>query len=69
MAEIAVAHPSQHVAVVCHGGVINTYTGAILGLDRMLWFEPRYTSISRVLVHRGGQRSILTLNELPRLRE
>jgi probable phosphoglycerate mutase len=53
--------------VVCHGGVINTYTGAILGLDRMLWFEPNYTSITRVLVHRGGQRSIVTLNETPHL--
>jgi probable phosphoglycerate mutase len=67
MAEIAAAHPSQRVAVVCHGGVINTYTGAILGLDRMLWFEPRYTSMTRVLVHRRGQRSILTLNESPHL--
>ena len=67
MAEIARAHPSQRVVVVCHGGVINVYTGAILGLDRMLWFEPNYTSITRVLVHRGGQRSIVTLNETPHL--
>jgi probable phosphoglycerate mutase len=67
MAEIARAHPSQHVAVVCHGGVINTYTAAVLGLDRMLWFEPKYTSITRVLAHRNGQRSIATLNETPHL--
>jgi probable phosphoglycerate mutase len=63
---IAAAHPSQRVAVVCHGGVINTYTSVVLGLDRMLWFEPRYTSITRVLVHRDGRRSLFTLNELPR---
>ena len=62
---IAAAHPSQRVVVVCHSGVINAYTGAVLGLERVLWFEPRYTSITRVLVHRDGRRSLFTLNELP----
>jgi probable phosphoglycerate mutase len=65
---IAAAHPSQRVAVVCHGGVINAYTADVLGLDRIFWFEPRYTSITRVLVHRDGHRSLFTLNELPHLR-
>lgn len=63
---IAESHAGQRVAVVCHAGVINAYTGAVLGLDRMLWFEPRYASVSRVLVDRGGRRSLFTLNELPR---
>jgi len=66
---IALSHPSQRVAVVCHGGVINAYTGAVLGFDRVFWFEPRYTSITRVLVHRDGTRSLFTLNELPHLRD
>jgi broad specificity phosphatase PhoE len=64
---IAAAHPSQRVVLVCHAGVINAYTGALLGLDRMLWFEPRYSSITRVLVHRDGRRSLFTLNEVPHL--
>jgi broad specificity phosphatase PhoE len=63
---IARAHPSQRVVVVCHSGVINAYTAVLLGIDRLLWFEPRYTSITRVLVHRDGRRSLFTLNELPR---
>jgi hypothetical protein len=33
----------------------------------MLWFEPAYTSISRVLVTRDRRRSLHTLNETPHL--
>lgn len=66
---IAARHPGQRVAVVCHGGVINTYTASVLGLDAMLFFEPAYTGISRVLVSRAGVRSIRSLNETPHLRE
>jgi probable phosphoglycerate mutase len=67
MTEIAAAHPSQRVAVVCHGGVINVFIGSVLGLEKTLWFEPTYTSISRVLVHRNGTCSLVTLNETPHL--
>jgi 2,3-bisphosphoglycerate-dependent phosphoglycerate mutase len=59
--------PGQRVAVVCHGGVINLYLGRILGVDRHLWFEPRYTSISRVAASRDGHRTIVTLNETAHL--
>lgn len=57
----------ERVAVVCHGGVINVYLAAILGLDRHLWFEPAYTSINRVAASREGVRSIVTLNETAHL--
>lgn len=67
MTEIASAHPSQRVAVVCHGGVINVFVGGVLGIDRLLWFDPQYTSLTRVLVHRNGTRSVLTVNETPHL--
>jgi probable phosphoglycerate mutase len=50
-------------AVVCHGGVVNVYTGHVLGLTRHLWFEPAYTSVTRVAASRRGDRSVLTLNE------
>jgi len=59
--------PGQRVAVVCHGGVINLYLGRILGVDRHLWFEPGYTSISRVAASRDGHRTIVTLNETAHL--
>ncbi len=60
--------PRRNVAVVCHGAVINAYLGDVIGTPRLLWFEPRYTSIHRVLVSRGGVRSVETLNETPHLR-
>jgi 2,3-bisphosphoglycerate-dependent phosphoglycerate mutase len=60
---VAAAHPGGRVAVVCHGGVINAYTSTVLGLDRLLWFEPDYTSVSRILVSRKGTRSLRSLNE------
>jgi probable phosphoglycerate mutase len=59
--------PGRRVAVVCHGGVINVYLAALLGMDRVLWFEPGYTSISRVAAARSGPRSLVTLNETAHL--
>lgn len=64
---IVAAHPGQRVAVVCHGGVINAYVGGLLGTDRVLFFEPRYTSISRVFASRQGDRTLHSLNEAPHL--
>lgn len=61
-------HPSQRVAVVCHGGVINAYMAWVLGIDRVLFFEPQYTGITRVLAASTGQRSVLSLNEAAHLR-
>ncbi|MCU1457143.1 MAG: histidine phosphatase family protein [Actinomycetia bacterium] len=60
------AHRGRRVAVVCHGGVINVYLAAVLGLDAHLWFEPVYTSVSRVLAS-GGHRSLRSLNETAHL--
>lgn len=65
---VITGNPGASVAVVCHGGVINTYLASILGIDRPLWFEPRYTGIHRVLASRRGDRSIDTLNETAHLR-
>jgi len=59
--------PGQRVAVVCHGGVINLYLGRILGAERHLWFEPGYTSISRVAASCDGHRTIVSLNETAHL--
>jgi probable phosphoglycerate mutase len=64
---LAGEHPGGRLAVVCHGAVINAYVGDVIGTPRLLWFEPRYTSISRVLVSRSGVRSVESLNELPHL--
>lgn len=65
---IVADHPGQRVAVVCHGGVINAYTGHVLGVAEPLFFLPTYTSVSRVMAARSGERSIETLNESGHLR-
>jgi probable phosphoglycerate mutase len=68
MEHIITGNPGGSVAVVCHGGVINAYLAHILGIDRPLWFEPKYTSIHRVLASRRGDRSLQALNETAHLR-
>lgn len=64
---VIAAHPGRTVAAVCHGGVINVYLAAILGIDRALWFDPEYTSISRVHASRTGTRSVASVNEAAHL--
>lgn len=61
-------NPGARVVVVSHGGVMNAYLGHVLGIDRQLWFEPRYASISRVLASRAGHRNVESLNEIQHLR-
>jgi probable phosphoglycerate mutase len=66
---VITANPSRVVAVVCHGGVINAYLAHILGIDKLLFFLPDYTSISRVVAARTGERSVASLNERAHLRD
>jgi probable phosphoglycerate mutase len=61
--EIVERFPGRRVVAVCHGGVVNCALASILGIDRYLWFEPAYTSISRVVASRSGVRSIVSINE------
>jgi probable phosphoglycerate mutase len=55
--------PGRRVVAVCHGGVINVALALTLGLDRLLWFDPTYTSISRLAASRTGVRSVVSVNE------
>lgn len=64
---VIAAHPGETVVVVCHGGVINVYLAALLGFEHHLWFDPAYTSISRVRAARSGPRSLGSLNETAHL--
>jgi probable phosphoglycerate mutase len=68
--KIVAQHASERVAVVCHGGVINTYVAHVLGLHvgGPGFFYPNYTSINRIVASRSGVRSLLTLNETSFLR-
>ena len=64
---VVAAHPGQTVVVVCHGGVVNAYLSKILHIDRPLFFEPTYTSISRVRAASSGVRSLVSVNEIPHM--
>jgi broad specificity phosphatase PhoE len=64
---IVAGHAGQTVVAVCHGGVINVALADVLGLDQPLWFDPGYTSISRMAASRTGIRSVMTLNECAHL--
>ncbi|MEY2418387.1 MAG: 2,3-bisphosphoglycerate-dependent phosphoglycerate mutase [Actinomycetota bacterium] len=68
MDRIIEQHPSQTVAVVCHAGVINAYMAHVLGLDKVIFFGPGYTSVNRVLANSAGMRGVGSLNELAHLR-
>jgi 2,3-bisphosphoglycerate-dependent phosphoglycerate mutase len=52
------AHDDGDIWVVCHGGVINAYIGAILGVEEQeMFFLPANTSINTVKV--DGDRRIM----------
>ena len=57
----------KRVVAVCHGGVINVVIGSVLGVKQPLWFEPGYTSVSRMIASRTGIRSVASVNELAHL--
>jgi len=65
--ELIARHAGSRVAVMTHGGVINVFLAHVLGIDRLLWFHPEYTSISRVHAARSGPRSVATINETAHL--
>jgi probable phosphoglycerate mutase len=60
-------HPAGRVAVVCHGGVINAYVGALVGIGQPFWFHPDYASVSRVVRMPGGRVVLRSLNEVHHL--
>ena len=61
-------NPRRRVAVFCHGGVINSWASHVLGIESPLFFQPTYTSVSRFLAARSGERSVQSLNEAAHLR-
>jgi probable phosphoglycerate mutase len=58
---------AERTALVCHGGVINVILADVLGTDRMMFFQPDYTSVSRLAVH-GSSFRLLSINETAHLR-
>jgi probable phosphoglycerate mutase len=63
---IVTAHPSQKVAIVCHGGVINAYLADLLGIAEDMWYRPAHASAHR-LWFAEGRRVVYRLNEIEHL--
>ena len=55
-------HVAEHVVLVSHGGVINAYVGAILGIEEDMFFLPNHCSITTVWA-KGDRRRVHSLNE------
>jgi 2,3-bisphosphoglycerate-dependent phosphoglycerate mutase len=65
MEEIIAKHKGQKVAIVCHGGVINTYCDAVLKVGKPFGFTNcTYTSVNRFRAANSGERSLVSLNEV-----
>jgi probable phosphoglycerate mutase len=61
-------HQGGSVAVVTHGAVLNAYVAHVAESTRFPIFEPRYTSVTRILAARSGERMLESLNETFHLR-
>jgi broad specificity phosphatase PhoE len=63
---IAAAHPGQRVALFSHGGAINAYCAAILGIPRDYFVPLMNTSLSVVRV-KETRHLLFTLNDVAHL--
>lgn len=69
MEQIIARHPGGRAVLFTHSGAINAYTAHITGQSRLLWFAPRYASLSRIGAARDGRRGVISLNETGHVRD
>ena len=61
--EACIAHNAgERIVIVCHGGVINAYTGHIVKSPYDMFFRPAHASVSIVLAGQG-RRVVRLLND------
>jgi broad specificity phosphatase PhoE len=63
---ILTSHPGERIAIACHGGVINSYVGHIIGSKYDMFFRPAHTSIN-VVAGGEGRRALYRLNDVHHL--
>ena len=64
---IIAQNEGKRVVVACHGGVINSYIGHIIGVEYDMFFRPAHCSISVVFAGHGV-RALQSLNDVHHLR-
>lgn len=65
--ELFTRWPSGRVVAVCHGGIINAMVGSVLGIPSVFWFNPGYTSVSRLERLASGRTVVRSVNETAHL--
>jgi probable phosphoglycerate mutase len=64
---IGLAHQGERIVAVSHGGASNSFLAGILESPRRFFFNPGYTSISRVQVWPDGRFVLMSINETSHL--
>jgi broad specificity phosphatase PhoE len=64
----AARHPGGRIVCFEHGGTINSFTAAVLGLQRDFFFPVANTAVSIVRL-KGPRRVVLALNDVAHLRD
>ena len=68
MRRIGLDHQGQRIVAASHGGASNTFLAAVVGSPKRFFFNPGYTSISRIQVHADGRFVLLSINETAHVR-
>lgn len=67
MTRLLDAHPGERIAAFTHGGLTNAYLAMVIGMPRVFWFHPGYTSICRVERMASGIVVVKSVNETAHL--
>jgi probable phosphoglycerate mutase len=65
--DMGLAHQGQRIVAVSHGGASNSFLAGVLESSRRFFFNPGYTSISRVQVWPDGRFVLVSINETSHL--
>lgn len=64
---LAAAHAGQRIALFTHGGVINVFLAAVLGIQKDFFFPTPNTGVSLVRVH-DRRRVLMGVNDIAHLK-
>jgi len=63
---IIAENEGKRVVIACHGGVINSYIGHIIGVEYDMFFRPAHTAVN-VVYAAQGIRALQSLNDIHHL--
>lgn len=67
LAELFERWPVGRIVAVCHGGTINAMVGGVLQIPALFWFNPGYTSVTRLRRMPGERVVVVSVNETAHL--